>query len=97
MRGSLSPSVASTPSEATTGHLEEAGMPAPASQQPLGAPAQATDCWRFRPLSNSDQPHPWEPVAAATLWPSITWDLLLAKVPKPQGKLGTERWSWRVK
>lgn len=37
MRGSLSPSVASTPLEATTGHLEEAGMPATASQQPSGA------------------------------------------------------------
>lgn len=96
MRDSLSPSEASTPLEAMTGQVEETAVLAAASSQPLGAPAQGTDCWGFRPISDSDQPRPWEPGAAATLWPNITWGMLLAKVPKPQGRLGTERWFWRV-
>ena len=56
-----------------------------------------SDLSQPKPFSSSDQRHPCEPWAAATLWPSVTWGLLLAETPKPQGKLGAERWFWRVK
>lgn len=83
--GSLSPSVALTPSEARTGQLISAA---------LGGPSTRT---RFRPIPDPDKPQPLKSWAAATPWPSVPWDLLLAKVPKPWGKQGTERWVWRVR